>query len=61
MIIKKVKIAMQCEDIKTGETGDFGYLEEKPGEEKLEAVTPIFPNLMQLFDYLEKFGIERDY
>ena len=56
MIIKKVKVAIQCEDIKTGETGDFGFLEEK-----LEAVTPIFSDLVQLFNYLDNLGIERDY
>jgi len=56
MIIKKVKVAIQCEDIKTGETGDFGFLGEK-----LEAVTPIFSDLVQFFNYLDNLEIERDY
>lgn len=52
----KVLSAIQCSDRRTKQVGTFGYFIEKP----LYSVTPVFPDYVQLADYCNKHGIERD-
>ena len=48
-----IKVAIQCEDRRTKETGTFGYFDTKP----LYSVTPIFADYVQLVDYCKKHNI----
>lgn len=55
----KMKYAIQRTDAKTGKRGDFGYTRNANNE--IEAITPVFSDLMELYDYCNQNDIELDH
>lgn len=51
--LPKLKIAIQCTDVRTGRTGDFGFWEGEP----MFSRTPVFLDLPGLFGYLKDHEI----
>lgn len=52
----KIKIAIQCMDKRTRQKGTFGYREER----ELYSVTPVFNDIVELIEYCNKNGIQRE-
>jgi hypothetical protein len=55
--MEKLHYCCQCTDKTTGKTGCFAYDAKKhiPGE-RFEAISPIFPSLVEFFSYARKLG-----
>ena len=51
-----IKIAVQCLDKRTKQTGTFGYRQDRD----MYSVTPIFPDLVALFKYMKINNIVED-
>ena len=54
-----INIAIQCKDERTGEKGTFGYY-KTPIKNKFYSVTPVFPSLVELLDYMRENGIKEN-
>jgi hypothetical protein len=58
-----VKIAIQCKDARTRQTGTFGYLKQVEifdGSKGFYSVTPVFPDMVGLFEYCNQNDIQHD-
>ena len=57
--MEPISIAIQCKDERTGENGTFGYY-PTPVSNKFFSVTPVFPSLVELLDYMRENGIKEN-
>jgi hypothetical protein len=57
-----VRTAIQCFDLRTAQTGTFGYHRTGvtcTGHKGFMSVTPVFSDLVGLIEYCEKHDIDR--
>ena len=59
----KVQIAIQCIDGRTNQKGSFGFIKERTTAlygKRFYSVTPVFNDLVGLFDYMKRNNIVED-
>lgn len=61
--MNKMRLAIQCTDGRTNQTGSFCFRERVKTilGDRFYSLTPVFKDLVELFDYTHKNGIEIDH